>query len=219
MSMREAMDRFLEDTFSQAGQIGSSGRGGEDGAGDSNESAGGALGFSADFVERDGEFVLRAAIPGVDPADLDVTIEGQSLVIRGERQAFEQHSGDRWILREQSSGWFERSFHLPGSVDAEQAEAEFAHGILTLRMPKASESKRQQVRINTSAERAKASSPAMVNPTLADPTKREEAARRESSTDSSIVDATDTPNDDVVSAESEASFPASDPPSWTPERA
>lgn len=227
--MREAMDRFLEEKFTQSDQSGGSERTGDERTGapgsrggeqpDTSRSNGGALGFSADIVERDDQFVIRAALPGVDPADLDVTLDGQSLVIRGERSAFEQKSGERWLLREHSSGWFERSFQLPSAVDAEQAEAQFAQGVLTLTVPKASVSSGRPIRVNTSADRPKASSPAMVNPTVADPTKPEKSARRGRGTDASTVDATDTPNDDVVSAESESSFPASDPPSWTPERA
>ncbi len=83
------------------------------------------------------EFALE--IPGVDPAQVEVTAEARVLKIRGEK-AITRKEGDedgRWLSTERISGSFERSFRLPAQVREEGIEAQYAHGVLTVRVPKA----------------------------------------------------------------------------------
>ncbi|HEY74886.1 MAG TPA: Hsp20/alpha crystallin family protein [Thermoflexia bacterium] len=81
--------------------------------------------------------VVRAALPGVRPEDVEVQIRGDRLTLRAEVR--EERTVDRfgWILREQRAGIWERTFRLPFRVDARRAEAELSGGVLTVHLPKA----------------------------------------------------------------------------------
>lgn len=85
--------------------------------------------------EHDGEFVVRADLPGMRKEDVDVEVVGQTLVIRGERTQGCESEENGWHHSECRYGRFVRSVPLPESVDAEQIRAEFRDGILELRMP------------------------------------------------------------------------------------
>ncbi len=83
------------------------------------------------------EFTME--IPGVDPAQVDVTAEGRVLTIRGDK-AIARPEGDeagRWLNTERIAGRFERSFRLPADVRHDAIEARYALGVLTVNVPKA----------------------------------------------------------------------------------
>jgi HSP20 family protein len=84
----------------------------------------------------------------MQPEDLDITITGQNLTLRGELKADEEVEREQYIYRERRFGSFNRSVQLPMRVDGDKAEASFKDGILTLRIPKADEVKPRQIRIN-----------------------------------------------------------------------
>ena len=84
-----------------------------------------------DYVDE-GTYVLRAEMPGIDPdRDLDVYIEGDALVLRGERRD-EKHEKDH---HEFHYGAFERSVRLPQGADLEKVSARYDDGVLELRLP------------------------------------------------------------------------------------
>jgi HSP20 family molecular chaperone IbpA len=84
-----------------------------------------------DFVE-DGVYVLRAEVPGIDPAkDVEVSITGDTLTVKGERR---EEKKDR-RLREFHYGSFYRSVRLPGAVDADKVTATYGDGVLEIRVP------------------------------------------------------------------------------------
>lgn len=90
---------------------------------------------SVECFTKDKQLVLRAELPGVDPKDIEVTITGTQLFLRGEKK--EEHKIDEKDLffQEVSRGRFERTFALPEGVKTEQVKARFNNGVLELTMP------------------------------------------------------------------------------------
>jgi HSP20 family protein len=181
MTLRDAMDRFLH----QQGMI----RPGQLLSGIRPDA------IPLDVVERDDAFVVKAAIPGVKPEDVEVVVQGERLTLRAESRADEEQRGDNWLMREHRYGSLQRTVTLPASVSSERAEARIDNGVLTLRLPKAQEARPHRIAVSTSPRSRGASPPQL----------REEGADQDSP-------------DDRVARESQESFPASDPPSWTPEK-
>jgi len=103
---------------------------------------------AADLYESNEAFVLEMELPGFTHDDVEVTIEQGVLTIRGVRRARAEESGETYHLRERASGRFSRSFALPSSVNADEVEASFEEGILTVDLPKASEAKPRKIEVN-----------------------------------------------------------------------
>jgi len=91
---------------------------------------------AVDIKEDDSQFTILADIPGVDPKDIDVTMENGVLSIKGERQNehVEENNGFRRV--ERNSGSFYRRFSLPDTADAEKIEAKCKDGVLNIVLPK-----------------------------------------------------------------------------------
>jgi HSP20 family protein len=104
-----------------------------------------------DVRQNPDELIVEVALPGVQPDDVDITITGQTLVIRGEMKAEERDEGDSYLYRERRSGSFHRQLQLPVRVAGDSAEATFEHGVLTLRIPKAEEVKPRQIQVKAAA--------------------------------------------------------------------
>ncbi|HTQ12021.1 MAG TPA: Hsp20/alpha crystallin family protein [Fimbriimonadaceae bacterium] len=101
-----------------------------------------------DVLELDGRFVVRAAIPGVSPEELDIQIEKNVLSIKGEHKE-ESTSGEAKIYRrEVAYGAFSRSIRLPENLNLEAVDAEFKNGVVTISIPKVEEPKPQQIKVN-----------------------------------------------------------------------
>ena len=84
---------------------------------------------------KDGEIHVRVALPGVDPKDVELTVEEDTLTIRGERKArTEEKDGGRYV-REFAYGAFERTLTLPEGVDPGKMHAKFSNGMLDLTIP------------------------------------------------------------------------------------
>ncbi|MEM8816029.1 MAG: Hsp20/alpha crystallin family protein [Pseudomonadota bacterium] len=91
---------------------------------------------AVDIVEQKDRFVLRADVPGVDPKDIDVSMDAGVLSVSGERKA-ETESDENGIRRiERFSGRFYRRFTLPDTADAENISARSQNGILEVSIPK-----------------------------------------------------------------------------------
>jgi len=91
---------------------------------------------SVDISENDKEFTLLADIPGVDPKDIDISMEKGVLTMKGERQSEKVEEGENYRRVERESGQFYRRFTLPDSADADKIEATSANGVLTITIPK-----------------------------------------------------------------------------------
>jgi HSP20 family protein len=94
-----------------------------------------------DITEREGNLVIRAAVPGVDPNALEITIENNVLSIRGESKNETQSETDKVYRREVSYGAFSRSIRLPERLDLDAVSADFNHGMVTITLPRLPEPK------------------------------------------------------------------------------
>lgn len=103
---------------------------------------------AVDIRETKNAIEITAELPGMDPADIEVTVENGVLSIRGQR-TFEKSTEDATYHRmERGYGMFERRFSLPRSVDAGHIDAKFRHGLLTLTVPKREEAMPRSVKVN-----------------------------------------------------------------------
>ena len=105
---------------------------------------------AVDVIETPQAYVLRAEIPGIDPAHIDVTMTGDTLTIRGEKPLEAKLDDEAWRLSERLTGSFERSFNLPTPVSSTDIEAEARHGVLTVKVMKAKEAQPHKISIRTS---------------------------------------------------------------------
>jgi len=106
----------------------------------------------ADAAATEGAYQIELELPGVDDGDIEITLHDNVLMIKGEKRAEREEKGKSYYFSERSYGAFQRSFRLPGDVNAEQINADFAKGILTVTLPKVAESeeKAKHIRINAS---------------------------------------------------------------------
>jgi HSP20 family protein len=194
LALREAMDRMFDDSFMR-----------------STMSSGRAATFPIDLAETDQGFLLRATLPGVKPEDVQITIHGETLTIRGESKAEEERKGENWLIREQRSGQYQRLVSLPAPVDPDQAQATFKDGILELTLPKAEQARPRQIKVSGAAQGAQGGAPG--------PAGAGGAPGTSSTASVSPPTAPETPAEkSPVTQSSEESMDASDPPSWTRER-
>jgi HSP20 family protein len=94
--------------------------------------------------------ILTAELPGVLPENIDVSMEGATITISGERK-IEHIAGDGVAVhrRERQSGSFRRAFELPAEIDADRAKARHKNGVLTLELPKSAAVKPRQIEVET----------------------------------------------------------------------
>jgi HSP20 family protein len=101
-----------------------------------------------DIFEKSGNLVVKAELPGVNKADIDVSIDDTNLIIRGERRAENEVQEDQYYRMERSYGSFYRSIPLPKGVRSEDVAAKFEDGILTVTVAKAHAEERATTRVN-----------------------------------------------------------------------
>lgn len=103
---------------------------------------------AVDVSETEKEFVVRAEVPGVDPKELDVSVEGRTLTLSGEKREDSEQESEGLTTRQRRFGSFAQSFTLPEVADAENLKAQCANGVLTLKIPKlpAARARRIEVR-------------------------------------------------------------------------
>jgi HSP20 family protein len=120
ISMRQVMDRMLDDVFARG-----------------TESRGtGAWLLPMDAYITDDAIVIRADVPGITPEELQITLEGDTLLIRGE---IKREEGDqrKYVLLERPTGKFERTLSINTPIQHDKVDAAFKDGVLTLTLPKA----------------------------------------------------------------------------------
>ncbi len=91
---------------------------------------------SVDISENEKEFTLLADIPGVNPKDIEISMEKGVLTIKGERSTENVEEGENYRRVERQSGQFYRRFTLPDSANADKIEAKSEHGVLRITIPK-----------------------------------------------------------------------------------
>ncbi|GAB3791492.1 Hsp20/alpha crystallin family protein [Dyella agri] len=103
-----------------------------------------------DIREEGERFVIRADVPGIDPATIEVNMDRNVLSIGGVRAAEPADASGRFSRQERPDGPFHRRFVLPDSVDAERITASNRHGVLEIVVPKKAESAPRRIVIDTS---------------------------------------------------------------------
>jgi len=101
-----------------------------------------------DIYETEDAIVLKAELPGIDPQDVEVRVEDNTLYLKGERKYEKEVNEQNYHRIERSYGSFARSFSLPNSISAEKVKAEYKDGLLTLTMPKREEAKPKTIKID-----------------------------------------------------------------------
>ncbi len=89
------------------------------------------------FADQGDHYLVTAVVPGIDPEKLDISVLGRQLTLAGEYATPELPDGVTWHRRERPSGRFSRTLRLPDNLEAEQIEAEYGQGLLTVKLPKA----------------------------------------------------------------------------------
>src|SRR4051794_19691875 len=117
VSLRDAVNTLLHESFVRPGTTAAQ--------------PGGFVAFPLDVCETENEFVVKASLPGVKPDDVQVTIHGDTLTIRGQSKMEEDKKGEHWHLRERRYGTFQRALSLSTPVDADKTQAQFEHGVLS----------------------------------------------------------------------------------------
>jgi HSP20 family protein len=100
-----------------------------------------------DISERKDAYLVTVEVPGVEPEDLDITMEDGLLTIKGERQFTSESSEQQFHRVERRYGAFRRSITLPAQVQADQIEATFDNGVLQIVVPKAEEAKPKRIQV------------------------------------------------------------------------
>jgi HSP20 family protein len=134
LSLRQAMDRLFDDDLMRprawiAGSV-----------------DGPAL--PLDVTTTPDALVVEAALPGVKPEDVEITVENDTLTMIGKTSDEKTSEAGSYLVQEIRRGSFSRSVTLPKGLEADKAEATFEHGVLTLRIPKAEQTKPRQIRIS-----------------------------------------------------------------------
>lgn len=132
LSLRQAMDRLFEDSWVRVGGVFSSDT---------------ATTLAVDVYESDNELVVTANVPGIKPKDIDISIQGDTLTIKGETHSEATSREENYYRRERRFGAFYRQLLLPRPVKSDAAEAEFENGVLRLRIPMADEARERKIPI------------------------------------------------------------------------
>jgi HSP20 family protein len=90
---------------------------------------------SVDILEKEGNLVLRAELPGMTEKEIDLKLEGNTLTLKGERKMDNEDKKSNYHRVERFYGSFTRSFELPETVDLEKINAEYKNGVLTVTIP------------------------------------------------------------------------------------
>jgi HSP20 family protein len=117
-----------------------------DGGQDRNWFAG-AFAPEADLVEEDNAFEIRLDLPGMESKDIDVQVHGNTVTISGQRKEEKEEKGKTYHRIERKSGSFSRVLTLPCTVNEDEVAADYAKGVLTVKLPKCEEAKNKKITV------------------------------------------------------------------------
>jgi len=133
-TLRQTMDRLFDET--RPWRFGGYGDGGADGGY-----------FPLDVYETNDDVVVEASLPGVKPDDIDISVTGQLLTLKGESREEHEEKAQSFYRHERRHGSFIRQISLPTEVESEKAAADFDNGVLRLRLPKAEAMKPKTIKV------------------------------------------------------------------------
>ncbi len=137
VSLRDMMDRLFEDAFvTPRGMI----------------MPFGGSELAVDMYETNDNVVVKTALPGVNPDDVDVTITGDTLTIKGESKEETENKEENYLRRERHYGSFSRSVTLPSGLQTDKTEASFDNGMLTLKIPKSEQVKPKSIKVQAKGQ-------------------------------------------------------------------
>jgi HSP20 family protein len=131
VSLRDAIDRLFEDSFIRPPMI-------FDGT---------TVPFSVDLYETPEAYVLKAALPGMKPDDIQIDATAGMVTIKGEYKEEKETKTESYLRKELRTGSFNRAFELPLSIDSTKVEAKFKDGMLEVTLPKAEIVKPKQIKV------------------------------------------------------------------------
>lgn len=131
MTLREAMDRLFDDAFTRPLSL-----------------SGVSTLPAIDLIENSDEVIVKAALPGLKADDVQISVRGDTLTLRGNYKQENEKNEATYHIREQHYGAFERTVMLPVDVQSNKAKADFENGLLTITLPKAETVKPKNISIN-----------------------------------------------------------------------
>jgi HSP20 family protein len=106
---------------------------------------------AVDIYEDEKKVMLKLEVPGIDEKDLDVSVENNTLTVKGERKFESEEKEENFHRIERRYGSFYRAFTLPSTVDTEHVQAKYNAGVLKLELLKKPEAQPKQIKINVAA--------------------------------------------------------------------
>jgi len=103
---------------------------------------------AVDILEKDGNVVLRAEVPGLNDKDIDIRVEGNVLTVKGEKKLDREEKRETFHRTERYYGGFSRSFSLPTTVDPDKIHAEIKNGVLTITVPQKPEVRPREIQVH-----------------------------------------------------------------------
>ena len=103
---------------------------------------------SVDIMEKDGNLIFRAELPGLNEKDIELKLEGNTLTLKGERKMENEDKKGTYHRVESCYGSFVRSFRLPDTVDADKITADYKNGILTITVPQKPEVRPREIPVS-----------------------------------------------------------------------
>ena len=111
----------------------------------------GSWSLALDVAEKGDIFTIKASLPGVNPEDLNVTLEDNVLTVQGEIKEDQSIEEETYHIRERRFGSFSRSLRFPVPVNSSEVEAAYENGVLTLTVPKAEEVKPKRIEVKANS--------------------------------------------------------------------
>jgi HSP20 family protein len=102
-----------------------------------------------DISEGRKEITIKVEIPGIEAKDLDISIDGRHLTIRGEKKQEQKEKEETYYRVERSYGYFKRTIELPAEVDPNKLDASYKRGVLKLKLRKSKESETKRIKVTT----------------------------------------------------------------------
>ena len=141
VSLRDAMDQLFENALIGFGPSTGMQRPGQ------------GFAFPVDVTENEDNYYVKASLPGISPDDVNISVQENVVTIQGETKQEDENKEQRWHMRERRWGSFSRSFTLPAGVDANNVQAEYENGVLSLTLPKSQEAKPKRISIKGSGQK------------------------------------------------------------------